>query len=210
MSLPPLADDLFWRTLAERRSLRQYDGRPVPRPLLERLLTAAVWAPNAHNRQPWRFAVVTERERQEHLAQALARRWYADLIADGYEANAAARRVARSQQRLGKAGALVLGCITMSVMDTYPDTRRQSLEWLMATQSLALALGQLLLAAHHEGLAACWMCAPLFAPEIVTAILDLPADWEPQALITLGYPDPTAKPTPPKNRLPLNEVVIWR
>lgn len=210
MSLPPLPDDLVWRTLSERRSLRHYDGRPVPRSLLERLLTAAVWAPNAHNRQPWRFAVVTERECQERLGQALARRWYADLIADGYEAEAAARRVARSQRRLSNAGALVLGCITMSVMDTYPDTHRQNLEWLMAAQSLALALGQLLLAAHHEGLAACWMCAPLFAPEIVTAILDLPADWEPQALITLGYPDPTAKPPPQASRLSLDEVVLWR
>lgn len=210
MSLPPLPDDIVWRTLSERRSLRHYDGRPIPQSLLERLLTAAVWAPNAHNRQPWRFAVVTERESQERLGQALARRWYADLIADGYEAEAAARRVARSQRRLSNAGALVLGCITMSVMDTYPDTHRQNLEWLMAAQSLALALGQLLLAAHHEGLAACWMCAPLFAPEIVTAILDLPADWEPQALITLGYPDPTAKPPPQASRLPLDEVVLWR
>ena len=69
--------------------------------------------------------------------------------------------------------------------------RAQRLEWLMAAQSTALALGNLLLAAHHEGLAACWMCAPLFAPDIVRDVLDLPADWEPQALITLGYPAET-------------------
>jgi F420 biosynthesis protein FbiB-like protein len=206
----PLPDDPFWHTLRTRRSLRRYADRPLPRPLLERLLTAATWAPNAHNRQPWRFAVVTDPDRRVRLAHALGQRWHTDLLADGVAPDEAARRVALSRRRIGMAGALILGCITMTVMDTYPDARRQRLEWLMAGQSLALALGQLLLAAHHEGLAACWMCAPLFAPDIVTAILDLPPDWEPQALITLGYPDPTAASPPPKERLPLTEVVLWR
>ena len=32
------------------------------------------------------------------------------------------------------------------------------------------------------------MCAPLFCPDTVKAALGLPADWEPQALVTLGYP----------------------
>ncbi len=58
----------------------------------------------------------------------------------------------------------------------------------MAMQSASLAGGQLLLAAHAEGLGACWMCGPLFAPQAVRDALDLPADWEPQALIVLGWP----------------------
>jgi len=32
------------------------------------------------------------------------------------------------------------------------------------------------------------MCAPLFAPDLVRQALDLPPAWQPQALITLGYP----------------------
>ena len=35
----------------------------------------------------------------------------------------------------------------------------------MAIQSVAAAIHALLLAAHALGLAACWMCAPLFAPD---------------------------------------------
>ena len=30
-----------------------------------------------------------------------------------------------------------------------------------------------------SGLAACWMCAPLFCPEVVRRALELPADWQP-------------------------------
>ncbi len=200
------APDDFWQTLLGRRSLRVYAATPVPRSVLERLLTAAIWAPNAHNRQPWRFAVTHDRVQQQRLAETMAAYWEAALAADGVDADTIARRTTLSYERISGAGALVVGCLTMAEMDAYPDAGRQRLEWLMAVQSTALALGNLLLAAHHEGLGACWMCAPLFAPDRVREAFDLPADWEPQALITLGYPAETRT----KERRPLAEVVAWR
>ncbi len=202
----PAPDDGFWHTLVGRRSIRRYTEAPVPRPLVERLLTAAIWAPNAHNRQPWRFAVTTEPARQQQLARSMADYWQQALAADGVDPNVIGRRTAISCERISSAGALVVGCLTMADTDHYPDAGRQQLERHMAVQSTALALGNLLLAAHHEGLGACWMCAPLFAPDRVREALDLPADWEPQALITLGYPAESRM----KERKPLAEVVVWR
>jgi len=198
--------DSFWRTIYTRRSIRRYSDQPIPRSLLERLLTAAIWAPNAHNRQPWRFAAVTERSIQQQLADGMADRWEQDLLADGLDSEKVQAQVERSRARIMRAGALVVGCLTMREMDHYPDGHRQRQEWHMAVQSTSLALGQLLLAAHHEGLGACWMCAPLFVPDIVQDVLDLPADWEPQALITLGYAAEIKK----KTRKPLEEVVLWQ
>lgn len=200
------APDDFWQTMLGRRSVRRYAATPVPRSVLERLLTAAIWAPNAHNRQPWRFAVTHDRVQQQRLAEAMAAYWQTALAADGVDAETIARRTTLSYQRISGAGALVVGCLTMAEMDAYADAGRQRLEWLMAVQSTALALGNLLLAAHHEGLGACWMCAPLFAPDRVREAFELPADWEPQALITLGYPAETRT----KERRPLAEVVAWR
>lgn len=198
--------DAFWRILYTRRSIRRYSDQPVPRSLLERLLTAAIWAPNAHNRQSWRFVAVTERSSQQQLADSMAQRWEHDLLADGLDSQKVRAQIERSRARIMGAGALVVGCLTMSDMDHYADDYRQRLEWQMAVQSTSLALGQLLLAAHHEGLGACWMCAPIFVPDIVQDVLALSADWEPQALITLGYPAETKE----KKRRPLEEVVLWR
>ena len=65
----------------------------------------------------------------------------------------------------------------------------------MATQSTAMAGQNILLMAQTLGLGACWLCAPLFAPRLVASTLDLPVDWEPQGLITLGYPAQTRKKT---------------
>jgi F420 biosynthesis protein FbiB-like protein len=197
--------DAFWQTIFGRRSIRRYRPDPIPREMLDRVLTAAIWAPSAHNRQPWRFVVITRPEVKEALAEAMARPWREDMLRDGIPPEEMAARIQRSHDRLTQPPALILGCLTMADMDAYPDPERQQPERTMAIQSLTLALGNLMLAAHHEGLGSCWMCGPLFAPEEVSEALNLPADWEPQALISLGWPDEERK----SERKPLEEVVVW-
>ncbi len=199
-------DGSFWQLIRGRRSVRRYLPDPVERSLLEMLLTAAIWAPSAHNRQPWRFCVVTSDPVKQELSDRMGARWRADLGADGVDAAIIERRVRISHARITGAPALVAASLSLEGMDDYPDQRRQEAEWLMAVQSTALACQNLLLAAHHYGLAACWMCAPLFVPELVRDALDLPQSWHPQALITLGY----AAEEKERERLPLAERVTWR
>jgi nitroreductase len=45
-----------------RRSIRQYQDKPVPEELVQKLLAAAMSAPSARNAQPWQFVVITDRE----------------------------------------------------------------------------------------------------------------------------------------------------
>jgi len=190
-----------------RRSIRRYTPQPVPAEIVERLLTAATWAPSAHNRQPWRFVILTEAPVKERLARAMGAQLASDRLADGDPARAVEADTNRSLARLISAPLIIVAGLTLQDMDAYPDPRRQKAETLMAVQSVAMAIQNLILAAHAEGLGACWMCAPLFCPDIVRAILDLPADWEAQALITLGYPANSGKPAA---RKPLANVVVYR
>src|SRR5687768_2063471 len=44
--------------LRTRRSIRRFKPDPVPASVIEEILTTATYAPSAHNRQPWRFAVL--------------------------------------------------------------------------------------------------------------------------------------------------------
>ena len=171
-----------------RRSIRRYAQRPVERTAVERVLAAATWAPSAHNRQPWRFAVIDDTALQARLADAMSAALRADLAADGLSPDQIEAQAARRRERLTRAPVLVLLCMTMADMDVYPDVKRSHAEWTMATQSAALAGQNLLLAAQVEGLGACWLCAPLFCPDVVRAVLGLPDDWEPQAFISLGWP----------------------
>lgn len=201
-----LADDLQ-RLLQTRRSIRRYTPDALPPELLERLLSAAIWAPSAHNRQPWCFATVTSPATKVRLAKSMAERLRADRLADGDWAEAVEVDAKKSQARIMDAPAVIVVCLTLADMDHYPDARRSQAELLMAVQSVAMAVQNLLLVAHAEGLGACWMCAPLFCADAVRLALDLPADWQAQALVTLGYPASGGKPAV---RRPAAERVLAR
>jgi F420 biosynthesis protein FbiB-like protein len=194
------------RIIHRRRSIRRYTDRPITPELLVELLEAATWAPSAHNRQPWRFCVVTSAAVKTRLSEAMGEQWRADLSADNANAEFIERRVAISHARLTSAAALVVASLSMIEMDRYPDPDRAQAEWVMAVQSVALACQNLLLAAEAHGVGACWMCAPLFVPQLVSRVLELPDDWEAQALITLGYPAESKQ----KERAPLASRVLWR
>jgi nitroreductase len=43
-----------------RRSVRKYEGRPVPEEVVQQLLAAAMNAPSARNQQPWQFVVIDD------------------------------------------------------------------------------------------------------------------------------------------------------
>lgn len=196
--LPALLD-----LMRARRSIRRYAPRAVPRATLDDLFEAARWAPSAHNRQPWRFAVLESLAARQALARAMGDRLRVDLERDGVAPELIAVDTARSYERLTHAPIVVVACVTLEDMDAYPDAARARAEHDMATQSLALALQNFLLAAHASGLGACWLCAPLFVPDTVRRVLALDPAWEPQALVTLGYPAENRV----KTRRPMSELV---
>jgi coenzyme F420-0:L-glutamate ligase/coenzyme F420-1:gamma-L-glutamate ligase len=179
---------------AERRSIRKFLDSLVARDVLDSLLQAAIAAPSAHNRQPWRLLVIEGQTTKRRLAVAMGQRLRADRLRDGDAAAAIERDVSRSFARLTEAPVLVLVCMSMADMDRYSDVSRNQAERTMAIQGTAMAAQNLLLAAHAAGLGACWMCAPLFCCDTVIAELGLAADWEPQGIVTLGYPAELGKP----------------
>ena len=192
--------------LHTRRSLRRYRPDRPPRALLRQVLQAAIQAPSAHNRQPWRFVVLQEEDDRARLARAMGERLRQDLQADGVPGTVIEADVGRSFERMTGAPVLILLCLSMRDMDAYPDAQRCAAERTMAVQGVAMAGQNLLLAAHALGLGACWMCAPLFCPDVVADALQLPEDWQPQGLVTLGWPAQTRS----RGRRPLDEVLLWR
>jgi coenzyme F420-0:L-glutamate ligase/coenzyme F420-1:gamma-L-glutamate ligase len=83
-------------------------------------------------------------------------------------------------------------------MKVYPDEKRQRSERDLAMQSLGAAIQNMLLAAHAEGLGACWFSAPSFCKETVRKVLKIPEVVEPQAVIALGYA--AEKPQAPQRK----------
>ena len=93
--------------LQSRRSIRRYRQQPIAPEIIGQLLEAGIWAPSAHNRQPWRFAVLTQPKDKERLAQAMGARLRADRTADGDDPADIERDVTRSYSRLTAAPVII-------------------------------------------------------------------------------------------------------
>lgn len=185
--------------LRTRRSVRRFKAEPIADSVIERILTTTTFAPSAHNRQPWRFAVVTTSVVKQKLGKALTAKMRADMQAEGAPDAEIEKRVTNSLRRIDEAPVIIVLC--RDVTDVRADTPEEA---IMGIQSVAAAGMQLLLAAHAEGLGANWICWPLYAQKETQAALSLPDTWEPQAMVIVGYP---AENPEAKDKKHLEEVV---
>jgi F420 biosynthesis protein FbiB-like protein len=156
----------------------------VPATVIERILETATYAPSAHNLQPWRFAIIQSDEAKANLGQALTSKMRADMAAAGAQHSEINARAERSLRRLDDAPVVILLCHDVTAVRG--DDQEEA---IMATQSVAAAGLQLLLAAHAEGLGGNWICWPLYAEAVARDALNLPDTWEPQGMFFLGYAD---------------------
>jgi F420 biosynthesis protein FbiB-like protein len=192
--------------LRSRRSIRRFKPEPVPHGCLEQILETAIYAPSAHNLQPWRFAVITSAAAKARLAKAITVKFRMDMLADNVPEADIQARVERTVRRTNEAPVVVILCRDTTCVNPQPDSHLQQEEILMGTQSVAQAGLQLLLAAHAEGLGGTWICWPLFAPEETRNALGLPSVWAPQGMFFLGYP--FEQPDAPA-RIQKEDITLW-
>ena len=57
--------------ILSRRSIRSYENKEIPPEILRQVLEAGRQAPSAVNRQPIRFAVVTDSQARDELSKSL-------------------------------------------------------------------------------------------------------------------------------------------
>lgn len=178
----PTKEDLhsFLRT---RRSIRRFKPDPIPDSVIEDILSTATFAPSAHNRQPWRFTVLTDAAVKKRLGESITSKMRADMQSEGANESDIEKRITLSLRRMDEAPVVIILC--RDTNDVRADTPEEK---VMGIQSTALAGLQLLLAAHAEGLGGNWICWPLYALEATRSALELPESWEPQAMYFLGYP----------------------
>jgi coenzyme F420-0:L-glutamate ligase/coenzyme F420-1:gamma-L-glutamate ligase len=188
-----------------RQSIRKFTQEPVSDLQVSRILKIAMSAPSAHNHQPWRFIVMKSRQARESLARGMGEELRRDLTTEGFSELDIDQQVSRSIERIISAPAAILLCLDRIKLAGKQGTKQYSTEYLMGTQSVAMAGENLLLAAHLLGLGAVWLCAPLFAQAVIYKAIELPPTWDPQGLVLMGYPDTVP---PPKTRQSLHEVSV--
>jgi nitroreductase len=166
-----------------RRSIRKYKADPVADQTLETVLEAARWAPSWANTQCWRFIVVRQADIKNKLA---------DTLNDTNPAMDAIR----------KAPLVIVACAELGKSGYYDEVAvTDKGDWFMF--DVALAMQNLALAAHSQGLAT--VHVGRFDAEEAARILGVPQGYCVVEMTPLGYPDQVRDPRPRKE---LPEIVF--
>jgi coenzyme F420-0:L-glutamate ligase / coenzyme F420-1:gamma-L-glutamate ligase len=184
------------QAVAARRSIRSFRDEPVPRAIVERAIGLAVQAPAPHHSSPWRFALIDDDAGKSALSEAMGAAWRADLTTDGMTPERIDHIVGKSHRLLTSTPLLVVCCADMTRADDYRDDRRRRAEWSLFAHAVGGALQTFMLALAEEGVASCWISAPVFCGEVVRSHLKLDPAIEPHALVLVGYADESYEPRP--------------
>jgi nitroreductase len=190
--------------IQSRRSVRRFDERAVSREDLDKLLEAARWAPSNHNRQPWKFRVMEDRDRIRELAQQVRRGIECKLQSLSEMAATHAAGLVQYGSFFSAAPVLIVAMHKPPIAAATPlwDGTRNPELVSGEPLSVAMAIQNLLLAAHTLGLGACVLTAPLLADNL-TEILQVQPGFVVTSLIAVGHP---AAASPPPRRKTLEHI----
>ena len=165
--------DVF-EAIRNRHSQGKVKQDPVPRELIEKLLSAAVQAPNHYKVRPWRFVVLTGDAR--------------DKLGDVFAASQHDRHPDSPQEAFDKCRALPLRAPVLIAVGVDKPTEAKVLE-IENICAVATACQNLLLAAHALGLGAKWRTGEWARDAKVKAFLGFEPDQHIAAFIYVGYPE---------------------
>ncbi len=185
--------------IAARRSIRKFKDEPIPDEALQAILTAAIQAPSAKNRQPWRFVVV-QGDRRAKMVRVM-RDGLTRLKAQGEDIGS------------GEGTARVMEQAPVTIFIFNPEgihpwlahSIDQMFTDLVNLQSIGAAIQNMVLAAQDLGIGSLWICDVLYAYNELGQWLGEQSEMI--AAVSLGYPDesPAARP-----RKPVSEVTRFR
>jgi iodotyrosine deiodinase len=193
--------------LHRRRTVREFDARPVPRDIIETCLHAAGSAPSGANQQPWRFVAVSDplvKKQIREAAEAEEREFYGHRATDQWLEALAPLGTDDHKPFLEIAPWLIAIFIERFGVDANGEKQKR----YYPDESVGIATGMLISALHVAGLATLTHTpSPM---KFLNEILGRPKDIErPFLLLVVGYPALSCR-VPDIKRLPFEQIASFR
>jgi nitroreductase len=185
----PVTDVSIYEALYRRRMSWRFQDEPIQREAVERMVEAAVWAPNHRLTEPWRFFILEKGSAAAEKVAGLAHDFA--LQRSGNEQRAAATR-----DSLLKTPVLIYAYSTPGRDEE--GTKENYASVCCAAQNMALA-------GVAEGLAVTWETGgPTRHPDLAQT-LGAEGDWTLATMLSVGYP----AENPRSERTPVSNFVRW-
>ena len=194
----------FYEVISKRRSIRQFEGREIPREVLERILDAGLRAPSSNHQRRWELVTLTEKAIIHDLAQIV--RPYPCRITEPRTPQQEMFKIAYPRQRsmIEECACVVLPLFKQK----YPMTEDKNGYGLMDYGAAWALVENMLLAATAEGLGSVVHIPVKKEPEQIKAFLKIPDGWYLPTLVILGYASPNAE-VPSQVKATVENKVHW-
>lgn len=197
----PEAARAFYDTLKQRRTVRMFSEEPVPREVIEDVIRAAGTAPSGANKQPWRFVAISDPEMKHKIRIAAEEEERAF-----YERRASERWLDDLKPFGTNPDKSFLDDVPWIVVVFALKTTDDGGQVYYLNESVGIATGMLLTAAHMAGLATVTHTPSPMG--FLKEVLERPDHERPYMLIPMGYPSKDA--TVPKiDKKPLDEIAVF-
>ncbi len=192
----------FYEIMRLRRSVRMFSNRPVSRETIEWLVRVAGSAPSGANKQPWRFACVQDSNLKREIrlgAEAEEREFYYRRANEAWLNDLKVLGTDEHKEFLELAPWLI---VVFKLMKNDDGS-----QVYYVNESVGIAVGMLLAAAQHAGLATLTHTpSPM---NFLTKILNRPDHERPYLLIPIGYPaEDLVVPEAGIARKPLDQIMV--
>jgi nitroreductase len=196
----------FYEEIRRRRTIREFSDRPIPPGVIEDCLRAAGTAPSGANLQPWHFVVVRDPETKKKIREA------AEIEEREFYSGKAPQEWLDALAPLGtdevKGYLEVAPCLIAVFAQNYAllDDGRKVKNYYV-TESVGIALGFLIAALHHAGLATLTHTPSPMG--FLSTVLERPANERAYLLLVVGYPADGVK-VPDIAKKPLQTIATFR
>jgi len=195
----------FYEEIRGRRTVREFSSRPVSREVIDDCLRAAGTAPSGANLQPWHFVAVSDPEvkrRIREAAEAEEREFYSGKAPQEWLDVLAPLGTDEHKPYLETAPYLI--AVFAQNYARLPDGRKVKNYYV--TESVGIALGFLIAALHHAGLATLTHTPSPMG--FLSTVLNRPANERAYLLLVVGYPAPGVC-VPEITKKPLDEIATF-
>jgi nitroreductase len=177
--------------LMTRRSVRKFQNRQIPDEILDRIITAGIFAPSALGLQPWGFVVVQNQDVLNRVSE-----YCKPLMIKGMEHAKGGISELLYSLMIGEGYSIYYHAPTVIMVCGKIKNRFKEVDCAVCAENMMLA-------AHALGIGSCWVGSTevAFDNQEIMAEFGIPEGYGPVVTIAFGYP--AEVPEIPEKKVPL-------
>lgn len=197
----------YFELMSQRRTIRQFSDRPVSEELIRTLIATAGTAPSGANKQPWRFVAVRDPDLKHEIriaAETEEREFYERRASPEYLRDLAPLGTTHDKPYFDVVPWVVVVFKLVKDRTSNPRTNPSDQVYYI-NESVGIAVGMFLAAAHNAGLAT--LTHTPNPMRFLTAALNRPDYERPYIIVPVGYPADDCM-VPDIERKPIDEIMV--